>query len=265
MKLAVALAAGIAAFAMPGGPVRADPVPERATGIWSVGRECAGEAPVAMVNPRTALMFERRNGRPAVAFAKAEWIAGSLVLSLEHGAGEVLLPPLGSLAKCEALPGLMPVAFAEAVAMFRRFGDIDEFCLREGGPGPRCVAVGFELIDITGDGRLSRAEIARAIRAAAFFVGHRLIADRQGTAFVPVEELLPAWLAGSALGPVIAGNLVGSHDYDHDGLLSLGELMQDRTPEEGLEGALAAMAAEIAPEALSAVMRSATGVLGFLR
>ena len=265
MKFAVALVAVLAASVMSGAQVRADPVPDRATGVWSLGKECDGGAPVAMVNSRAALMVERRSGKLAAAVARAEWVAGSLILSLEPEAEELILPPLGSLRKCEALPGLLPVLFAETVAVFRRLDEIDEACLAEDNPGLHCAAVGFELIDITRDGKLSRAEIGRAIRAAAFFVGHRLIADKQMTSYVPVEDLLLAWLTGSALGPVIAGNLVDSYDYDGDGLLSLAELMQDRTPEEGLEGVLAAMAGEMAPEALSAVMRSATGILDFVR
>ena len=36
-----------------------------------------------------------------------------------------------------------------------------------GGPGPRCAAVGFRVIDITRDWRLLRAEIDRAIRGTA--------------------------------------------------------------------------------------------------
>ena len=265
MKFAVALLMGLAALTMSGAQVLADPVPERATGIWSLGKECDGGPPTVMVNSRAALMVERRNGKLAVAIARAEWVAGSLVLSFEHEAEELILPPLGSLRKCEALPGLLPVVFAETVAVFRRFDEIAKACLAEDSPGPRCAVVGLELIDITRDGRLSRAEIGRAVRAAAFFIGHRLIADKQMTAYVPVEDLLLAWFTGSALGPVIGDNLVDSYDYNDDGLLSLAELMQDRTPEEGLEGALAAMAAEMAPEALSAVMRSATGILDFVR
>ncbi len=256
---------GLAALVSLGTPVGAEPVPERAAGVWSIGNECSGTAPVAMVNSRAALMVETLNGKPAVAIAKAEWAAGSIVLSFENGGEELLLPPMASLRECAALPGLLPVVFAETVAVFRRFDEIDEACLGEDGPGLHCAAVGFELIDITGDGQLSRAEIGRAIRAAAFFVGYRVIADKQKTTFVPVDDLLLAWFAGSALGPVIAGNLVDSYDYDGDGLLSLAELMQDRTPEESLEGALAAMAAEMAPEALAAVMRSATGILDVLR
>lgn len=265
MKFAVAVAASLGILGLSGAPVGAEPVPERATGVWSLGRECDGRAPVAMVNSRVALMVESRNGKLAVAIAKTEWAAGSIALSFGRGAEELILPPTKSLRKCAALPGMLPVVFAETVAVFRRFDDFDEACLGQGGPGPRCAVVGFRMIDITRDGRLSRAEIGRAIRAAAFFVGHRLIADKQKKAFVPVDELLLAWFAGSALGPTVAGNLVDSYDYDGDGLVSLAELMQDRTPEEGLEGALAAMAAEMAPEALSAVMRSVTGILGMLR
>ena len=265
MKFSVAVAAGFATLVLAGAAFGTEPVPERANGVWSLGNACDGGAPVAMVNSRAALMVEHRNGKPVVAIGKAEWAAGSLVLSFENEAEELILPPLDRLRECRALPGVLPVMFAETVAVFRKFDQIDMACLSKDGPGPRCAAVGFELIDITADGQLSRAEIGRAIRAAVFFIGHQLIVDKRQITFVPVEELLLAWLAGSALGPTLARNLVDSYDYDGNGRLSMAELLQDRTPEEGIEGALAAMAAEMAPEALSTVMRSVTGILEFLR
>ena len=261
MRRAVFVATGLAVLALSRAAASAEPVPDRATGVWGLGQECDARATVAMVNSRAALVVENKT----VAIAKAAYMAGSLVLSFENEEEELLLPPMDSLLECSVLPGMFPVVFAETVAVFRRFDEIHEACLGDGGMGPLCAAVGFELIDITGDGVLSRPEIARAISATAFFVGYRLTAEERGTAFVAVDDLMLAWFAGSALGPAIAGNLVDSYDYDGDGLLSLAELMQDRTPEEGLEGALAAMAAEMAPEALSAVLRSATDVLGFLR
>ena len=178
--------------------------------------------------------------------------------------GEQVLPPTGSLLECAALPGLLPVVFAETLAVFRRFDDFGDACLGEEGPGPLCAAAVFETADLTGDGRLSRSEIGRAIRAAAFLVGHRVLADQQQTVFVPVEKMFLAWFAGSALGPLVAGNLVDSYDYDGDGFVSLAELLQDRTAGQGIEGALAAMAAEMAPDALAAVMRASTGLLGLL-
>ena len=264
MKLAAVLATGLGFLALSGAQAAAEPVPERATGVWSLGRECDGSAPVVMVNSRAALMAETRNGEPAVAIARAEWFAGSIVLSFGKGMGEQVLPPTGSLLECAALPGMLPVVFAEAFAVFRQFDDFGDACLGEEGPGPICAAAAFETADLTGDGRLSRSEIGRAIRAAAFLVGHRVLADQQQTAFVPVEKMFLAWFAGSALGPLVAGNLVDSYDYDGDGFVSLAELLQDRTAEQGIEGALAAMAAEMAPEALSAVMRASTGLLGLL-
>ena len=259
-RTAVAIA-GLATLALSEVSAGAEPVPDGATGVWSLGTECNAGTPVLMVNSRSALVIEDQ----AVAIARAEYVAGSLVLSFENGADELVLPPMDNLRECRVLPGMFPVMFAETIAVFRRFDEIHEACLGGDGMGPLCAAVGFELIDITSDGVLSRPEIARAIRATAFFVGYRLTVEEQETAFVPVDDLMLAWFAGSALGPTIAGNLVDSYDYDGDGLLSLAELMQDRTPEEGLEGALAAMAGEMAPEALSTVIRSATGVLDFLR
>ena len=70
--------------------------------------------------------------------------------------------------------------------------------------------------------------------------------------FLPLEELYFAQVAAAALGPFVATNLIDSYDFDGDGFLSLAELMQDRSPEKGFEGALAGVASGMAPEALAA-------------
>ena len=264
MKLAIVLSCSLAALALHVAQSQADPVPKHATGIWSIGKDCQGSSPMAMVNSQTAILVETTNDMQTVAIAKAEFVAGSHVLSLEGDVEELFLPPLEHLRECRSLPGSLPVTFAEALSVFPKLDEIDEACLKGSGIGPRCAAVGFGLIDITGDGRLSRAEISRAIRAAAFFVGYSVSAAENQTPFVPFKDLLLSWLAGSVAGPVIAGNLIGSYDYDGDGFLTLPELMQDRAPEGGLEGALASLAEELEPNSLSAVLRFATGVLEVL-
>ena len=261
-KRTFSLAAGLAALALSAPPAEGEPVPEHATGIWSLAG-CGGHGLTVLVSPNAALMVESEGGKSQVALAEAEWAAGSFALTMD-GEDVLILPPLGSLERCDALPGSLPMVFAEALAVFKRLDDLGAPCRGKQGIGARCIAAAFDLIDVSGDGRFSPAEISRALRAAAFFIGHRMIAAEKSTSFVPLEDLYVAQLAASVLGPVVAANLIASYDYDGDGLMSPGELMQDRSPEEGLEGVVAGVAAGMAPEALSAIMKSASGLLGSL-
>ncbi|MDD9999402.1 MAG: EF-hand domain-containing protein [Rhodospirillaceae bacterium] len=244
-------------------PTRAEPVPSRLSGVWSLGN-CDGDSVTIMVNSNAALVVEKQQGKATVAVSQAEWHGGSMVLTMMNE-GELLLPPMNQLEECDSLPGVLPVLFAEMVAVFGRIDEINDACLGDEGITAHCVAGAFSIIDITGDGRFSHAEISRAVRAAGFFVGHGLISDERKTAFVPVEELYLAQVAATALGPFIAANVIQSYDFDGDGFVSLAEFMQDRSPQKGLEGALANVATSMAPEALSAVMKSLTGLAGLFK
>ena len=264
MKLATSLAISVAAFALSVSASWAEPVPSWASGVWSFG-VCGDDAPAILVNSSAAIVIENHEGKPAVAVAKAEWAGGSIVLTLKGEEGEVILPSLNSLRSCRILPGVMPILFAETVSIFARLDELDAACNGEDGITARCVALAFETVDITSDGKFSKAEISRAVRAAGFFIGYRMVADRRQVAFVPLEELYLAQLAAAAFGPLVATNLIDSYDFDGDRFVSLAELMQDRSPEKGLEGALASVASGMAPEALSAVLKSVTGILDVLR
>lgn len=244
-------------------PARAEPVPNRLSGVWTVGT-CGGDSVTLLVNSSIALILEKQQGKATVAVARSEWANDSIVLTVANE-GELILPPMSQMKKCERLPGILPVLFAEMIAVFGRIDEIHDACLSDKGVTARCVAGAFSIVDITGDGKFSHAEISRAVRAAGFFVGHGLISDEEEVAFVPVEKLYVAQLAALALGPLVAANVIQSYDFDGDGFVSLAELMQDRSPEEGLEGALANVAGSLAPEALSAVMKAMTGMAGLFR
>jgi len=263
-KLTTFLATGLSVLVLWGLPCRAAPLPDRAVGVWSVV-DCGGDGLTILVNSSAALMIESEGKKARVAIAAAEWAGGSFVLTAQGDMSEVILPPLDSLKRCDFLPSSFAFPFAEAVAVFKELGHMDEHCKGEGGITPQCVAVAFEIVDITGDGRFSRAELSRMIRAASFFIVHRLIADKRQVAFVPLEELYLAQLAVATFGPLVATNLIDSYDFDGDGFLSPKELLQDRKPEEGLEGAAASLATELSPAVMSALMKSASGILDLLR
>ena len=245
-------------------PAGAAPVPDRATGIWGLG-DCGSTALTVLVHTTGALVIETEDQKSYVALARAEWTAGSLVLTPE-GADDMVLPPLTQFQRCDFLPTSMSVPFAEAIAVFKRMDEVEAACLGEATNVARCIAVAFDVVDVTGNGLFSQAELSRGLRAAGFFLGYHWAVDQQresadagatrGHAFVPLEKLYVGQFAGMALGPFIAGNLIQSYDFDGDGFLSLGEVMQDRIPETGLQGALANTALQLSPAALSAFLKS---------
>ena len=263
MKLIVSVAAGLATLVLFSTPANAEPVPDRATGIWSLA-DCGGDGLTVIVNPRGALMVEVEAGNARVAVAGAEWFGQSIVLTAGDDGGEVVLPPMESLNRCDSAPKALAFMFAETVAVFKRFDEIEEHCSVADGVGLRCAAAAFDMIDITGDGVFSRAELSRAIRAAGFFLGYHIETEGHAGEFVPLEKLYLVQFAATAFGPLVATNLIDSYDFDGDGFLSLAELMQDRVPEEGFEGIAATLLGEASPAIASTLMESLTGALDLL-
>lgn len=254
----------LAVLAMPTPAILAEPVPDQAYGVWSVGN-CIGDSLTFLVNSNSAILIENQEGTAKVGVGAAEWAAGSIILTLEGEDNEIILPQLDNLRRCESLPGIMPVLYAEAIAVFGRLDELIAACGGESGITALCTAVAFDLVDITGDGKFSKAEISRAIRAIGFFIGYFVVAENRQTAFVPLGELAFAQVAAAALGPFVATNLIDSYDFGGDGFLSLAELMQDRSPEKGFEGAIASVSSGMAPETLAPVMKSITGIIGMLK
>ena len=237
----------------------ADPVPKRAVGIWGFGNDCGVNNPIMMVSPRAAIIVDDQS----IALAKAQYVSQSLLLSFT-GADDRLLLPIAGLTECPALPVRISLALAEAISVFERSDDIYDACVSDDGAGAGCVPLVIELIDISNDGKLSQAEVARIMRVAAIAIGYLLSVEDQDEAFVPAETLIAAHLSALAVGPIAAATIIHSYDYDGDGYLSLGEVMQDRVSESGFKGALAAVASEVSPQALSFILRSVDDVMDFL-
>ena len=268
MKAIVAVAASLVAVLLWGTPAFAERVPERAIGIWSVA-ECDGDGLTVIVNRGGALVVEGgagETGNVRVAVASAEWIGGSIVLTTKLDGEDILLPPLDDLKRCVSPPASLAVAFAETLAVFQRLDKIGTHC--RDGVDLRCLVDAAEIIDVTDDGLFSKAEISRAIRAAGFFIGYRIATEETTDPFVPLEKLYLAQLGATALGPLVATNIIDSYDFDGDGFLSLDELMQDRVPEEGLEGVAATLLGEASPAVVSTLLESVSGafdLMGALR
>ena len=245
-----------------GNSAGAEPVPKHATGVRSIG-ECGVDGLSVLVNSTAAVMVESVEAKTWVALGAAESVAGSVVVTTAHG-DEFILPPSRELRQCSVLPGLLPVLFAEAVTVFGRLDEVDRLCEGAERNVSRCVSVVFDIIDVTDDGRFSKAEISRAIRAAGFFIGYQRLSSERSDPFVPLEDMVIVQLATSALGPFVADNLIGSYDYDGDGFVSPAELLQDRNPEKGFERILAGLSTQMAPEALATLLKAVSGIGGML-
>lgn len=167
---------------------------------WTLGTGAGGEAPrimlrthedgVELAEPDAKLRDDRLPGATPV----TRWLrclAGDARLSLLHGEG---LAFLGALERLEAV------------------------C--QAGPMPICIGGLVAEADVSGDGLLSVAEVARLLRGAAW-----ALAVQQGG---DVDGIAIAGGLGGIAALAAARALVGSLDYDGDGRLSPVELAQDR-------------------------------------
>ena len=148
MPWVAAVALAVLALPSPG----AGPVPESATGNWSI-ENCDG-GPRVLVTSNAALLFEDGDENTAVAVARAEWVGGSIVLKIEREAEELILPPTDDLQQCAAPPIFFSMMFAESVALFRRMDEIVAAC-GDGKASMQCVALVFALVDVSDDGTFS--------------------------------------------------------------------------------------------------------------
>ncbi len=263
-KLTVSLTVVLGLVALSAFRSEAEPLPRRATGIWSVN-ECGGHGLTVLLNSNAALLIESQGQQTTVAIARAEWLSNAAVVKIYSETDDLVLPPLDSLRRCHALPVAFSLLFAEAVTAFTQFDDIEAHCTGVDVVAARCAALAFDMIDISDDGVFSKAEISRGIRAASFFIGYVIAVQESQNALVPLDNLSIAPVVASLLAPLVATNLIDSYDFDGDGFLSLKELLQDRSPEESLHGVAAGLAIKAPPTVTTDLMKSAKGLLDLLR
>jgi len=92
----------------------------------------------------------------------------------------------------------------------------------------KCLSYTFNLIDITHDDKLSKAEISRMIRFVGIIEGIRYMPHSTKIS----NATTMASIGASALSPMVAQNIIDSYDYDGDGKLSMFELSYDRSTED---------------------------------
>lgn len=118
-----------------------------------------------------------------------------------------------------ALPRSQALLHGEPVALLQVVSDAQGICQTD---RQACADQLFAGIDVSGDGNLSTAEIARLIRVAGY------IATVSEETAANNDDLAGVLAAGLPLGPLLASAIINSFDYDDNNVVSLAELTQDR-------------------------------------
>ncbi len=120
--------------------------------------------------------------------------------------------------RCATPPAALLLLHGEGIAVLAALEAMEAGCAA--APPAACAAAIVRDGDVSGDGRLSPAELARLARGAAW-----IAAVQEGA----MPDALAGVVGAAALGGVLAARLlVESLDYDGDGRLSAAELAQDR-------------------------------------
>lgn len=122
------------------------------------------------------------------------------------------------LLSCDTLPSEFWAVHGEGLAFFEAFDAASRTC----GGGAPCFKALFDIFDVTGDGSLGRAELARAAR----MIGYAVIF--QDDFYYSFEDLAQGQGAGVVAGIAGAEILLRNFDYNDDQTLSLEELMLNR-------------------------------------
>lgn len=242
-----ALPALAAALLLLAGPALAQPapvpVPEPLRGPWYQG-ECAAPTAALQLTARSAVRLPADGPARLIRFAEARvaegWTIGTgrgaeaprillrgSATALDTAEPEAKLrddrlpgeTPIRAWHRCPAAaPGLAGL-HGEGLAFLAALEGLEAAC-GAGGTPEACVGAIIREGDVSGDGKLSVAEIARLVRGATW-----LLAAAEEA---PPETLLATSGGGLLAGVAVARLTMESLDYDGDGKLSAAELGQDR-------------------------------------
>lgn len=160
--------------------------------------------------------------------------------------------PATQWVRCPAISGGLAALHGEGLSFL---GALDGFEAACAGDAAACMTAIFAWADVTRDGVLSPAELARLVRGATHMAMLATGAE--------LDQLATALGAG-ALGGIVAAQLfIQSYDYDGSGSLSQAEMLQDRAPMPGIAGPAAPPATAVAGPPLGGA--ALAGQLGALR
>lgn len=222
----------------------AESVPERLTGIWATPNCSSPQDTLAvykgfylwMGEQETALTGLTMPDKQPEGWTRLEESDGypNFFTVLPDGRlREAFLPDNADLASAPAddwqttdyescnntLPPSQVLLHGEPVAMLQVVSNAQSICQTD---RQACASALFTGIDVSGDGNLSTAEIARLFRVAAY------VAAVSEETPASNDELAGVFAAGLPIGPLMASAIINSFDYDDNGVVSLAELSQDR-------------------------------------
>jgi hypothetical protein len=253
----------LAALLFAAAPAAAGGVPETLRGTWAIGA-CATPEALLHVTARAVVRLPADGPARLVRFRalrdQGGWMLGTgdgaeapRVMLRADGDGLDLAEPDAKL-RDDRLPGATPVTrwrrceagaiglallHGEGLAFLGTLERLEAAC--HSGPVQACLVALMTEADVSGDGLLGVAEVARLLRGAAWALAAQHGSEPDGIA-------VAAGLGGVAA-LAAARALVSSLDYNDDGRLSAAELAQDRHAfppgigsAEGQPGAIEAMA-----------------------
>ncbi len=224
------------------GPALAEGVPGGLRGTWSLGA-CAAPDALLHVTARSVVRLPLDGPARLVRFRSIReregWTIGigggaeapRVMLRADGDALETAEPDAKTLddqlpgagpptrwERCAAPPPILALLHGEGIAFLGALERIEAVC--QGGAATACLQEVVTVGDVSGDGLLGTAEIARMLRGAAW-----ALAAQDGGA----SDSLAAAVGLGGIAALGAARLtVESLDYDGDGRLSVAELGQDR-------------------------------------
>jgi hypothetical protein len=230
------------ALAAPAAAQPAAELPEAQRGAWFAG-DCADPRGMLLVTARSVARVDAeapaRLFRLAATRATESWTiatatgaeaprimlrnAGNSLETAEPDAKtrDDRLPgatPIAAWRRCPAPPPVLAALHGEGAAFLSIIENLEAGCA-SATPGV-CAQAIVAQADVSGDGLLTSAEIARLARGAAW-----LAAVQEGG----TQDVIAAAVGAGAVAGILAGRvLLESLDYDGDGRLSAAELAQDR-------------------------------------
>jgi hypothetical protein len=222
-------------------PATAQGVPEPLRGAWYAGA-CTDPQAMLVLTGRAAARIDAEAPARLLRFASTREVAGWTLGTAVGGDAPRLmlraategletvepdaklrddrLPGDASPAvwrRCPAAPPALAALHGEGVAFLAALEHLEAACA--GGAPGACATAIVAQGDVSGDGKLSPAELARLVRGAAW-----VLAAQEGA----TQDVLLGAVGAGALGGILTGRLlVESMDYDADGKLSAEELGQD--------------------------------------
>lgn len=254
----------IALFLLAALPAFAQDIPQPLRGTFAAP-DCANATSAVQITPRSivrmAMEGDQRLVRATQLYSAGDWVlaigegddAPRVLLRGGGDALELAIPDPKTrddqlpgnvtptrLQRCTEAPLLVSL-HAEGLAFLHALEAMEPVC--EGGQAAACLGAFFAYADVTKDGKLSPAEITRALRGVTW-----AIQMSDGT---DAETLAAGYVGAALAGVVVAQLVVPAYDYDQSGSLSMDELTQDRMPVALMPPARTASVAPLPLDALA--------------